>query len=76
MHVEIRYCERCGGLGMAVEVRDRIREACGEAFSDIEMTPVDDGSFSVHTGGEEVFTTDRAEYEPERVTRAVCDAAD
>jgi predicted Rdx family selenoprotein len=76
MHVEIRYCERCGGLGMAVEVRDWIREACGEAFDVVEMTPVDGGGFSIRTGGEEVFSTDRAEYEPERVTRAVCDAAD
>ena len=72
MIVEIEYCDACGGLGMAVEVRDRIRASCGDAVDDVEVTPVTDGAFRVHADDEELFTTDRAAYDPGRIVTAVC----
>ena len=75
MHVEIDYCEACGGLGMAIEVRDALESDCGAALDGVELTPVDDGSFRVLVDGQEVFTTDTAEYDLARVTQSVCQAA-
>lgn len=74
MDVEIVYCDACGGLGMAVEVRGRVREACGEAVDAVDVTPVDDGTFRVRAGGEEVFSTDSEPYDPDRIARSVCAA--
>jgi selT/selW/selH-like putative selenoprotein len=74
MHVAIDYCEACGGLGMAIEVRDALESDCPKALDRVELRPVDDGSFRVFVDGREVFTTDTAEYDPARVTQSVCKA--
>lgn len=74
MQVEIEYCADCGGVGMAVEVRDRLREACGGAIDAIDLTPVADGSFRVRAGGQQVFSTDDETYDPNRAARAACNA--
>ncbi|WP_436902937.1 Rdx family protein [Halovenus halobia] len=68
MNVEIDCCEGCGGLGMAVEVRDALESDCGEVLDGVELTPVDDGSVRVFVDRHEVFTTDAAESNPTRVT--------
>ncbi|MXR50678.1 hypothetical protein GRX03_03520 [Halovenus sp. WSH3] len=75
MRVEIDYCEACGGLGMAIEVRDAVIQDCGEVVEDVDLTPVDDGSFRVFVDGAEVFTTDAEEYDLASVTQTVCQAA-
>lgn len=75
MRVEIEYCDGCGSLGMAVEVRDRLRDACGETLDSIDVTPIDDGIFRVRANGQQVFSTDREEYDPDRVVKTVCAVA-
>ncbi len=74
MHVEIDYCKACGGLGMAIEVRDALESDCGAALDDVELTPVEDGSFRVSVDDREVFTTENAKYDPARVAQKVCQA--
>lgn len=74
MHVEIDYCEACGGLGMAIEVRDALESDCGKTLDAVDLAPVEDGSFRVLVDDEEVFTTDTAEYDPATVVQEVCQA--
>lgn len=70
--VEIEYCEPCGTLGMAVEVRERLRESCGGAFDGVEFVAGDHGTFRVRVDGAVAYDTERTAYDPETVTEQVC----
>jgi len=70
--VEITYCEPCGTLGMAVEVRERLRETCEEAYGSVEFVAGDDGVFRVRVDGTVAYDTERSAYDPGTAAERVC----
>ena len=70
--VEITYCEPCGTLGMAVEVRERLRETCEGSYDEVEFVAGDDGVFRIRVDGAVAYDTEQTAYDPATAAEWVC----